>query len=586
MMARFDCDRSCHMKKICKGILPFLLIVVIIASIGWYLFVYDRDFTRDMLLQQARNFDARGNSSLSSWFYDLAYRHSGQDQNVAIELANQYKADGNYTKAEYTLTNAIADSPTVELYTALCKTYLEQDKLLDAIHLLDNIANPTMKAQLDDLRPAAPTASPEPGFYSQYIPVTLQSEEGKVYYSTTTTYPSLKTDLFTEAFTLPIGETCIHAVTVSDSGLVSSLWSTTYTVGGVVELVNFTDEAIEAAVREILGVRESDDIYTNQLWDISEFTVPEDAKTFDDIAWMPYLKNLTAENMNFPSLDFLKDLLQLESLSFTGCDFPPEDLATLASLPALETLILSDCSLSTIAALEGCPKLVTLDLSDNTIRHLEPISGVTTLKELHLQHNALSDLSALSTLVNLTVLDVSYNSITSLTTISACSKLSELNVSHNSLSSLEGLDAMTGLTKFLAESNALSDISILGNCAGLTELDISGNTIADISALGSLNALETLDFSYNQVETLPVWSDDSVLYSINGSYNQLKNIDSLKNQEHLAYVYMDYNSLTSIEALASCHHLVMVNVYGNTISSVSALTDQSIIVNYDPTTNS
>ena len=41
------------MKKVFKIIVPTILVIGIIASIGWYLFVYDRDLTRDVLLAQA-----------------------------------------------------------------------------------------------------------------------------------------------------------------------------------------------------------------------------------------------------------------------------------------------------------------------------------------------------------------------------------------------------------------------------------------------------------------------------------------------------------------------------------------------------
>ena len=82
------------MKKFIYFLVSLLLAVAIIASMAWYLFVYDRDFTRDFLLSQARYNDLYGNSRLSSMFYNLAYDHSGRDENVAIELANQYKSDG------------------------------------------------------------------------------------------------------------------------------------------------------------------------------------------------------------------------------------------------------------------------------------------------------------------------------------------------------------------------------------------------------------------------------------------------------------------------------------------------------------
>ena len=97
------------MKKFFKIVIPIILALAIIACIGWYLFIYDRNFTRDMLLEGARYFDDRGNHAFSGWLYDQAYLHAEDNDAVAIELAQQHKADGNYTKAEYTLTRAISD---------------------------------------------------------------------------------------------------------------------------------------------------------------------------------------------------------------------------------------------------------------------------------------------------------------------------------------------------------------------------------------------------------------------------------------------------------------------------------------------
>ena len=119
------------MKKAFRIMVPILLALAILLCMGWYLFIYDREFTRDSLLYCARHFDNKGNRALASWFYDRAYDQAGDNDNVAIELANQYKADGNYTQAEATLAQAIEDGGGINLYIALCKTYVEQNKLLD-----------------------------------------------------------------------------------------------------------------------------------------------------------------------------------------------------------------------------------------------------------------------------------------------------------------------------------------------------------------------------------------------------------------------------------------------------------------------
>lgn len=570
------------MNKFLKIFVPILLAVVIIASIGWYLFVYDRTFTQDILLQQARYHDSNGNTKLSSFFYDLAYEFNGQDQNVAIELANQYKADGNFTKAEYTLVNAIADGATTELYAALCNTYVEQNKILDAVTMLDSISDPTIKAALDAMRPAAPAADYADGFYSEYISVSLSSGNGTIYYTTDGSYPSQDSNLFGEPITLAVGETIIKSVCVGESGLVSRLSTATYTVGGIVELVEFADPAVERVIREVLNTGTYTDIYTNDLWDIQEFTFPEDATVYTDLAYLSSLKKLTFTNMTLDSLSCLQNLTALENLSFTGCRFPAEELNILASLTSLQRLTMDSCGLSTIAALADVKTLTYLNINNNTIRNLEALSGMTNLQELYLNHNALTSLSALGGLTNLAVLDVSYNSLTAITPISGCVRLQSLDVTSNQLEDLNGVSSLVCLTKLNADHNKLTDVTILGSCANLVELSVSNNSITDISALAALTALENFNFSYNQVEALPQWTDCAIR-TINGAYNLLEDIDILADQPQISYIYMDYNNISSVDALADCYYLVLVNVYGNPISDVSALTEHDIIVNYDPT---
>ena len=572
------------MKKFFHFLMPLLLAVVIIASCIWYLFVYDRDFTRDTLLSQARYHDLYGNSRLSSMFYNMAYEHSGRDENVAIELANQYKSDGNYTKAEVTLSNAIKNKGTVELYTALCKTYVEQDKLMDAVSFLNNIADPAMKQALDSLRPTTPSISHEPGYYSQYIELTLtSSEDTTLFYTTDGEYPSIKGSIYTEPLALEAGETVVYAISVGSSGLVSEPVVAGYTVGGVVEPADFADDAMEDAIREVLGARDSEILYTNVLWDITEFTVPANAKSLEDLKLMPYLKSLTIQEQKLGTLVDLSSLNKLETLDLTGSSFPAEDLAILAKLPNLTKLTLADCGLSTIIALKGAEKLTYLDLSSNTVRNMEALSNMKTLKELYLQHNAVTELKALSSLSNLEKLNISYNSVTDLTPLSTCTRLNWLDAGNNGLHKIDGVEKLALLSYLSVDYNKLTDISIVAQCAEMTNLSIANNQIHDISALSALTKLDILDFSYNSVTALPEWQSGCPLRTIDGSYNALTSIDNLANLSGISYVYMDYNKITNVDALANCYVLVQLNVYGNDIDTVAELTAHDIIVNYDPT---
>lgn len=571
------------MKKTARIVASSLMILLILASIVWYLFIYDRAFTRDTLLQQARYHDMHGNSRISAVLYDFAYVFSDQDEDVAIELANQYKADGNYTKAEYTLTAALQNNPTVDLYVALSRVFVEQDKLLDAVNLLDSISDPQLKQQLDAMRPTAPAADYAAGYYSQYMDIHLSSTGKYIFYTTDGEYPSTKGDYYLNGIPLSAGETTVSAIAVSENGLVSTVTVLGYTVTGVIEPVTFVDPAMDAAVRQILGVDADKVIMSNQLWEITEFTVPEGTVTIADIARMPYLQTLTIQNMTIDSLTHLSSLEQLKSLDLSGCTFQVEELPVLAALPALTHLNLSNCGLSTIAGLSDSNSLTHLNLSNNAIRKLDALAPISTLVELDLTNNAVTDLDQLGSLVNLETLILNYNAVSSLKPLAGCVKLSHLEADHCEIKSLSGVEHLPMLTHLSVDYNQISDVSILSGCLDLIDLSIASNDISDISSLFTLTKMEVFDFSGNHVEALPEWPEGCALRTIDGSYNALTSIDGLAIMEHLTHVYMDYNLLTNIDALADNFCLVQVNVFGNKIEDVSALRDHDIIVHYDPT---
>ena len=80
-------------------------------------------------------------------------------------------------------------------------------------------------------------------------------------------------------------------------------------------------------------------------------------------------------------------------------------MATIAELPQLTELNISNCGLSTLSGLEKATSLKILNAGNNTIRNLEPLSGMGQLTELYLQHNAVTDLTVVGSLSNLSVLD-------------------------------------------------------------------------------------------------------------------------------------------------------------------------------------
>ncbi len=576
------------MKKAFRIILPIVLVLAIVVCVGWYLNIYDREFTRDMLLQGARYFESRGNHTLASQIYDLAYRQHGDNDAVAIELAEQHKAAGNYTKAEYTLSRAIADGGGIDLYIALCKIYVEQDKLLDAAEMLNHITNNEVKSQLDAMRPSAPTCSPDPvasgSYYTQLISVSISAKEGTLYVNANGEFPSIQKDLYQREIQLAEGENTIYAVAVADNGLVSPASVFGFTVGGIIKKIDFADPAVESAIRQMLGFSDTKEIYSNDLWDIKEFVVPADTRDLSDLQHFTFLEKVTIAGIPSGQLSNLSGLIYLKDISITNTIIQAEELPVIGALPKLERLTMNSCSLSTLAGLEKASGLIYLNAGNNTIRNLSPLAGLKNLQTIDLQHNALNDLSALSALDKLESLNVAFNSLSSLSPLSSVAALQWLDCGNNALQNLAGIQNLTELTYLNLSYNTIADISPLSECTKLTHLEISNNEITDLSPLAAIRAISHLDFSRNQVAEIPAFSSNSALVSINGSHNQITSLEPLKGLSRLNFVHMDYNpDLESIEPLTSCHLLIQVDVFGTKVKDVDALTSQSIIVNYDPT---
>ncbi len=572
------------MKKSIRILIPLILAITIILCMAWYLLIYDREFTRDMFVFCARFFEQNGKHETSSWLYDLAYRQAGDNDAIAIELAEQHKKGGNFTKAEYTLSKAIADGGSADLYVALCQTFLEQDKVLDAVNMLNNISNPDIKTQIDAMRPAAPTCSPEPGFYNQYISVTVEGDAPTLFVNIDGEYPSTQEDLYEIPVKLQEGENTIYAVAVSPEGLVSPVSIFGFTVGGVIEEVVFNDDALESAIRQQLAVSDDSILYSNDLWTITEFTIPSEAKNYEALRYMVFLEKLTIDSGINGQLSVLSHLSNINTLQITNTKVQADELSVIGTLPNLTTLTLSNCALSTITGLENADTITTLDLSNNTIRDLAPLADMTELTNLNLQHNAVNNIAPLSGLANISTLDLSYNTLRTLTPISGHTALTVLNIESNDLTSVEEIADCTGLQQLNLNSNSINDVSALSACTTLTHLSVTDNKLTRLDGLENLINLTNLNFSNNQVTDLPAFAEDSNLVNIDGSYNLLTTLEPLRDLKNLNNVYMDYNSgISSVESLKDCPNLIQVNVYGTKVRKVTALTEQSIIVNYDPT---
>lgn len=564
-----------NMKKGLKIIVPLLLAIALIGCSIWYLFVYDRGFTQDVLLHTARFFDSKGGTTTAQWFYNMAYKLGKDNDAVAIELANQYINDGNYSKAEYTLHNAIADGGGADLYVALSKTYVQQGKLQDALKLIET-APEDIRKDLTSRLPAAPVADRNSGALSDYGPISITAD-GKLYVNTTGEIPSVRTDIYKGPITLNAGENTLCAIVVAENGLVNQA-TFTYTVHGVIEPVAFNDPAFEGEIRQMLEIPEGT-IYTNQLWDISSFTMPEGAVNYQDLQYLLYLEQLTIHNGQKNQLSILSQRTTLTKLDLTGTPLSAEEVQIIGNLPNLTELVLGNCGITTMAPLANLTKLRVLDLQQNTIMDLSHLSNMTALTELYLNNNAINDISVLENLKELTKLNVSNNNLSVIDPTFKLTKLTHLYAAaqgqdeSGGLTSIEGIQSLTELTHLSLATNKLTDITPLSACTKLQELDVSANSISSLEAIKGHNELMFLYFSHNAVEEIPAFDHEaSKLSIIDGSYNKISSLEPLADHHLINKVYMDHNEkIESVDCLITCHALILVSVDGTNVKEADIL---------------
>ncbi len=570
------------MKTFVRVLLSILLAAAIVFGTAWYLLKYDTDFTHDMLLEGARFFEEKNQHAISTWLYDAAFKYSTNVDAISLELAESYLSAGNYAKVEKTLFDAIERGGGAEIYIALSRAFVEQDKLLDALRLIENVEDPAIRNQLELLRPTAPTVSIPSGDYNEYLSLDFTAESGTVYVSSAAT-PSLRNDLYTDPITLQSGETVLFAVAVGENGLVSPVSEYQYTVIGVIEPVVFSDKAMEMAIRQELGVPDGITVYTNELWELRSLVIPPEATSYADLKYLPFLENLTVTNGQ-DSLTYIADFKSLKTLTIKNTTVDSEVLQGILKHTALTSLTLRNCSITSLLGFENLTELTYLDLGENVLRNLTPISNLNKLQVLYLDHNAVVELNALQTLNALQELDLSYNSITTLKPLASLTALKQLNLRSNLFKDVAPIGKLTALTYLDMSYNKITTIDGLSTCKNLGELLISNNKITSLSAIKELLKLERLDFSNNKVEKFPALNKNCLLYSIDGSYNKISAVKPLSGLANLCMVTLDYNSkLSDISPLTKCPNLGVLSVYGTKVKDISAFVDLEITVYYDPT---
>lgn len=129
--------------------------------------------------------------------------------------------------------------------------------------------------------------------------------------------------------------------------------------------------------------------------------------------------------------------------------------------------------ITSLVGLEYAKNLYTLQMGDNQyIADVAPLAGLTSLATLVLNQNRIADVSPLAGLVNLMELDIHHNEIHDISPLSGMTKLRRLAIRENPISDLTPLANITGIQVLIASCTEVRDLSPLLSMNSLQHLDL------------------------------------------------------------------------------------------------------------------
>lgn len=565
--------------KALKIIIPVLLIALIGVGVFFYS-TSDFQLSAEYHIKRAESAYDRGRLLSAADHYEMALDKSPDDIDTTLALAGIYTELGNYTKTEYTLVRGISFMPAqTQLYIALSRAYVAQDKLLDAVTMLSGISNPSADEIISAMRPVPPTVSPGGGEYEEYLNISLSYSAGcNAYFSTDGSYPSTVEGMYGDAFEIT-ESTTLTAISVSAEGLVSEPVTVDFSISHVVVDVAFTDPEIERVVREVLEADEGTILTTEDLWKIQTLTIPETALTLEDLRWFSELPGIVFTSVEGFDLTQLNQLENLKELTVAGCRLSSAEMQIIGSLTGLVYLDVSGTTIASLDPLRSLTGLRALLASDNNIVSLKPLSGLTGIEILDISFNAVDDLSPLSGMISMRSINLSYNLLSDIGALSSMKQLYYVNISNNSISSVSALEGTAALEDFDCSYNTVATLEPLRKSTAMKTLSVQNNKLTNIDIVSGMTSLSYLNASYNELTDVPSFLNHDSLIRIYLTNNMLTTIESFVGAPSLNYLDLDYNEIEDVTALAGNFVLVELNVFGNNVTETRVLTDAGIIVN-------
>jgi uncharacterized Zn finger protein (UPF0148 family) len=226
-------------KKRTQMVVSSLFIIALIAigvMTGFYVrYTIDtrRASSYDYQLMKAEEAYAGGQIKEAVYYYEKALELEPDHRDIRLKLAQLYFDRKDYDSAQLLYLETLQEDPSnLECYRMLIAIYEQKNRTQDILNLCSNVTDPDILALFSDYLVDDPVFSLDSGFYSEYLSLTITSDDDhQIYYTMDGTDPTVYGRLYKESLELnTMGTYTIRAVCVNAKKLYSNVVDETYVI--------------------------------------------------------------------------------------------------------------------------------------------------------------------------------------------------------------------------------------------------------------------------------------------------------------------------------------------------------------------